>query len=258
MDIKRILLGPSPKPECPIVEDDKQWIETNLLWLIQELGKQKLTEAPTILLNKQFFPDQYEETPESVETMFNTVCRLMRIERDSVELMFYSDYVDPSGYGIPLHGQTHEGPAGLYLSKNDTYIVAIEAASFSNPITLIATMAHELAHVHLLGHKMIDAGRVDHEPLSDLFVIFSGMGIFTANSAFQFRQWDKNMQQGWSARRLGYLPEPMIGYALACYAWLRNEHNPRWSKQVAYNVRVFMKRTTKYFELTGDTRLKRE
>ena len=38
---------------------------------------------------------------------------------------------------------------------------------------------------------------------------------------------DRNMQ-GWSARRLGYLSEEALGYALAGYPQERGEASPRW------------------------------
>jgi hypothetical protein len=47
----------------------------------------------------------------------------------------------------------------------------------------------------------------DSEPLTDLLTVFFGAGIFTANSAFQFGQWQTHSHQGWQATRLGYLSE---------------------------------------------------
>lgn len=36
------------------------------------------------------------------------------------------------------------------------------------------------------------------------------------------------LSQGWSARRLGYLSEEQLGYALARFAFERGEGKPSW------------------------------
>ena len=55
------------------------------------------------------------------------------------------------------------------------------------------------------------------EPMNDLLTVFLGFGIFTANSAFHFKQYTTDRAQGWSAGRSGYLFE-------------RREAKPAWRK----------------------------
>lgn len=256
MDIKRILFGPPSDPECPISKEDVEWTENKILWIASVVGKEKLLSVRTILPNKEYFPDEYRETEDYGESVFERLMKYMSIDEKSVELAFYSDYVNPANYNIPLHSQTHLGPSGLYMSKDNRYLVAIEYNNLASPIKMIATMAHELGHVLLIGSGMISSEDIDHEPLTDILVIFLGLGVFIANAAFQFKQWNKIMQQGWSASKLGYLPEPMIGYILACYALFHGNSKPHWTKQINYNIRVYMNKSIKYINQTGDTQLK--
>ena len=46
--------------------------------------------------------------------------------------------------------------------------------------------------------------------------------------------------------RLGYLTEPMFGYGLARYAWLRDERDPQWARYLDTNPRTFVKRGLRY------------
>jgi hypothetical protein len=71
--------------------------------------------------------------------------------------------------------------------------------------------------------------------------VYFGAGIFNANAAFQFSQWQDVVasRQGWSTRRLGYLSEEEFGYALACYANIRGEKQPTWARFLESNIRHF-------------------
>lgn len=61
--------------------------------------------------------------------------------------------------------------------------------------------------------------RCDQERLTDLATDFFGLGLFTANAAFDYSP----KSARWKASRPGYLSEAMSGYALAYCADLRDE-----------------------------------
>jgi hypothetical protein len=110
-------------------------------------------------------------------------------------------------------------------------------------------IAHELGHVRLFGKRRINSDRQDHEPLTDLATVYLGMGIFTANAAVNFGRisgYGIEPAGGWLSRRLGYMTEPMFGYALACYAVVRGELDPAWAKYLDTNPRVYMKQGLRY------------
>jgi hypothetical protein len=125
-------------------------------------------------------------------------------------------------------------PAGYSGSEDDVRAVF---ASVCARVALVATIAHELGHERLLGESRIDASRRDGEPLTDLFSVFFGFGIFSANAAFEFRSSDRSYQTS----KLGYLTEAMYGYALARYAWLRGETSPAWAAHLDTNPRTYLK-----------------
>ena len=154
--------------------------------------------------------------------------------------------------------EEYSGAAGLYFSttsKETRKKIAINISQFKNPTKLVATIAHELGHVILLGGGKISRDDKDHEYLTDLITVFFGLGIFTANSAFQFSQWQDHSHQGWSASRLGYMSEETFAYSLAGYAWIRGEINPKWSNYLAMNVGHYFKQSMKYLGKGGQTSL---
>ena len=85
--------------------------------------------------------------------------------------------------------------------------------------------------------------------------VFLGFGVFTANAAFRFSQYTSNQTQGWSTNRLGYLSEPMLGYALARFAYERGEAKPDWGSFVSGNIVPNMKRSLAWLSHTQASRL---
>jgi len=114
----------------------------------------------------------------------------------------------------------------------------------------VATLAHELGHVILLGGGLLDRAVKDMEPMTNLLTVFLGFGIFNANCAGRFRQWHKDGRQGWSMQRLGYLPEEIYGYALARFAQERGERRPKWVGHLSTNVCTYFKKSASWLEST--------
>jgi hypothetical protein len=215
---------------CPVAPREQRWIEESTSLFRRELGPGRPVVLPAD------FPGPYH-----VDDVFRRVCR-------------YAE-VDPAPITVELHGGGGEAElaraagldlrsstaAGDYRREGGRPVIGIDVASAAHPARLIATIAHELAH-HRLGERGLDRDRADREPLADLLTVHLGLGIFTANAAFEYRV----DQRRRSTHRLGYLTEPMFGYALACHAWLREETAPAWARHVDGNPRSALRRGLRY------------
>lgn len=67
------------------------------------------------------------------------------------------------------------------------------------------------------------------------------MGVLTANATIRDRGWSNGTWAGWQTSRLGYLNQRTFGYALARFAWARNETKPPWLEHVRADVRAPLK-----------------
>lgn len=229
------------EPECPIDLETKEWIEQRWAWLTDQFGAQRVRAAEVILPTPEFFPDEFEGKPDDARPILDRVCAYMGIAPETVELTCYEDR------NPVQEGEWRHGTAGLYLEEAGKYQVWIEQGNLGDPLALIATMAHELAHVHLLGHRRITADAEDHEPLTDLLTVFLGFGVFTANSVIRERAWLAGGEAGWSMGRLGYLSMPMFGYALARFAEARGEEQPKWAQHLRADVSEAFTKTRRFF-----------
>jgi hypothetical protein len=244
-------------PKCPVAAEDKAWIDGSMLWLVEEFGRDALRDATVVLPTDEFFPDPFSEDEEDVRALVGRVCVYMGVDPARVELEFFTDENKELRPYLPFDEYSHEGVAGHYRKRRGKFLINIESSQLTDPMFLVATSAHELGHVRLIGEGRVSAAFEDHEPLTDLLTVFLGMGVFTGNSVFGFRQWTDAFSQGWQTERRGYMTEEMFGYALALFAYLRAERDPAWSKHLRGNVAAYFKGGHKYLEKTGDTPLKK-
>ncbi len=239
-------------PKCPIDLETKAWLDASFCWLINEFGIESLREIEVILPIAEYFPAPFDGSESSIRTMVEQVCVYMSVDPKLVRLGLYRNET-----GSEIHqfaaAETGSHALGTYHTGQDgRYNVSLDTGQATNAEAFIATIAHELGHVILIGEQRLDPDYEDHEPMTDLVVIFYGLGIFTANSIFSFGQYTNTMGQGWRAERRGYLTEEMCGYALALFALARNEPKPDWTSYLNQNVRTYLKQSLKFLCKDGN------
>jgi hypothetical protein len=238
------------RPTCPLDPHAKQWLESRLQWLADDFGIDVFVRRALVLPLDEFFPDPYDGSEASVRTLLDRVCRYMDADPERVELEYVNNanrvwMVNDRGDYLP-----HE--AGLYDERSQQIVIHLETSQLDEPLNLVGTMAHELAHLRLLGERRIDGEVFDNELLTDLTVVFHGLGVFLANSP---RSWQSQFSHwpGSDARRPEYMTQPMFGYALAHAAWFRNERKPAWAKFLRPDARCSFKQGLRYLWETGDS-----
>lgn len=242
----------------PVPEAERAFLDRSLLWLASEFSWEPAL-APVVTPTSEFFPDDWLGTDEEIDDLMERVCRMMRVPAERVQLEIFADDEDPIQSLVPVSKGRRSGPAGLFFDKKrkGRFIIAVSERILGDALTMVSTLAHELAHVHLLGDKRISAEDENHEKVTDLLTIFFGLGLFTANSAFQFSQWDGGGWHGWETSRLGYLDEPSLGYALAAYGWVRGESDPKWQKYLAQGVLPYFRQAARFLAESGESTLPR-
>jgi len=250
-------------PKLPVSDQERLWVDEGFRRLDTMLGKSRMLEAKVILPTDDYFPDPYDKTPAAVEKLFHRICSYMRVDRGRIELEIFRDETEELREVLPYWSGGSSGCAGFYQHRTgaegdegqrdeERMLVALRSTLLKDPPVLIATIAHELGHVILLGGRLMDTRVPDHEPMTDLLTVFLGLGIFGANSVARFRQFQDATRQSWSMERLGYLSEEVYGYALARFAIERGESKSEWAKHLSTNVRAFFKRSRVWLEKNSD------
>ena len=223
---------------CPIPEDNRIWLERSFLLLLDLFGKENTKQRKVLIPHHSDFPIKYNGDEQTAFETLKIVAGQMEVAYNEIHLDFYDERVkevstgSPFGQGIFLKSAKDDnGAAGLYWGKAEDgkYNISLVRSKFKQPESMVATLAHEIAHIKLLGENRLDK---NDEKLTDLATIFFGLGIFNANEAFKtFRGVDYS---GW--RKMGYLTQMEWGYALSLFAYIREEENPGWIKHLTLNI----------------------
>ena len=228
-------------PRPPVRVQEKAWIEYRFAWLLEQLGARRLLDAQMIEPTDEFFPGEYRGTPADAEVMYRRVCKFMGVNPAEMELEVLPADDMPSAGGHYDRTEPTKKPA---LRVSDAKIV--------DPEALVATLAHEVAHHILLGGGLMTGEEPDHELTTDLLPCVLGLGIFTANSTVRTAGGSSGTWHWWSFQRNGYMPSQGIGYALAIFAWLRDERSPKWKRHLRLDAREPLVAGLRYLRRTSD------
>jgi len=225
-------------------------------WFTEQFGSRQL-QADVVLPTARFLPPDYSATKSEIEHLVTSACLHMQVDRQWIDLQLF----DGSAEKRAAQSGTKRA-VGHFHMANGRAVVSLDLAEAADPIMLLAIVVHELCHVRLLGEKRITADRKDHERLTDLLTVFFGFGIFGTNAAMRFDRRaskaviiprgefdDRTLNAARSNdgyNRLGYLSSAEFGYALGCYAWLRRELDPGWSKFVNPGPLAAMRQSLKF------------
>ncbi|MCA8996516.1 MAG: hypothetical protein KDA80_06020 [Planctomycetaceae bacterium] len=239
------------RPTCPVDSAAKNWIESRLIWLSKQFGMDTFVRRAVVRPTNEFFECSYSPTPKGAQALLQQVSRYMDVDPDRVSINIFTDknplyFVNEQGLYLPK-------VAGLYEEGFQTTI-HLESSQLENPMDLVGTMAHELAHLRLMGEGRVTGEGFDNELLTDLTVVFYGLGLFLANSP---RAWQSQFSTwpGTNIKRPEYMTMAMFGYALAHAAWLRNERNPNWLKNLRPDARAETKQGIRFLFETSDSKL---
>lgn len=153
-------------------------------WLVAEFGRDILLRP--IALPTDVIPDGYDGSREAATELCGRVDGRMDLRPGQCGLSFELDGVRrSSNRGTTVVVKEQHGRWSRGAGQNQIELSPTLAA---DPVALIAIYAHEVGHELLLGGDRISlTRRPDHEPLTDLITVFYGLGIFTANAAYERR-----------------------------------------------------------------------
>lgn len=242
--------------KCPVDEPTRRWIEYAMKWMFSSFGEEFCKEQKVYVSLKELLND-FGKQQASLYDIANIVAEVMHLNMSEIVLDVYEEgekIIESNSE--PIYIKEEEGElttGGLYIGKNEQgkYEVGIEKSLLKEPIALIYTIAHEFAHIKLLGEKRIEE---NDEYLTDLLPIIFGLGVFGANSVFSFSQ----TTNAWGYRTSGYLTQMEWGYALAVYTLLKEEENPKWLESLPKNIHSDYKKSLKFIENNRDKLFQQE
>jgi hypothetical protein len=217
----------------PMVDAEASgWILRAFRWALEQFGTDVFFEHIILVTpTSEHFPSQAGDGHQKALMLFDCVRRLSGMQNWPCKLVAQQPDLNPVVDPITVIQDAPKAPAGTFsISRQEEpeVVITYNPAMVRRPQALIATLAHELAHY--LGQASDSpppGGEKNWEHATDLLAVFTGFGLFLANSATEFQQFTGFNNQGWSSRKLGYLSEFEMVYCLAVFCTLKKIERER-------------------------------
>src|SRR4051812_4084374 len=143
-------------PRSPVAEDERAWLDESFSWLVVQFGED-VARRPIVEPTRAHFPVPGFVGEANVCAVLDLVADRMAVPATRIAL----DYVDAQPVGGRRWQHAYRGPAGHYHEHDGTAVITVYGDQTANGTTLVATLAHELGHVRLLGEGRIAEDRRD-------------------------------------------------------------------------------------------------
>lgn len=208
-------------PTLPIDADELEWQLATFKWLTDEFGA--VGDTKLVLPTSEFFPKIDAAADRRVALLFDQVRSAAGMEQWACELVA-GDAERPIHAGNAQLLVHHDAPppCGTFRIEGEgddaRAIITYNPNLAGNEEALVATFAHELGHYLLCTASTPPPGGIDLlELATDLGAVYLGFGIFLANSARNFRQFQSAGEMGWASQLQGYLSEAALVTATAIF-----------------------------------------
>lgn len=184
-----------------------------------------VADTPVALPTRDFFPPTEALGHARAEHIFGCIRAIMRMPATDWPCVLVQQPRRTTGVQVAefVHVGGGEDPGGTFRVDADGAVMITYAPDLiDDPMGLVATLAHELAH-YLLAAESDLVEDETHELMTDLTVAYAGLGVFGANTAFSFQQHGDAFGQGWRSRSSGYLSPRSWAFALAVFGELRGD-----------------------------------
>ncbi|HEX6375706.1 MAG TPA: hypothetical protein VFZ91_08285 [Allosphingosinicella sp.] len=208
-------------PKLPIDADELEWQLATFKWLGLEFGP--FGGAPLVLPTPQWFPPSPRNGHGRTEDLFAAVKAAAGLADWPCELRAGAgERPAHVGTGLLLRHLGAAPPCGTFTIAGEDggqrVVITYNPSLADDPTAMIATFAHELGHYLMSTARTAPPGGWElHELHTDLTAVYLGFGIFLANSARSFSQFQSAGEMGWSSRTQGYLSERALVTATAIF-----------------------------------------
>lgn len=209
------------KAKPPVDIDEFDWMMACTKWFIDEFAQEGMASA-IVLPDHTYFVETDKQGHELALDLFGQVknhCGMTDWPCDLIPGV--AERETRVAVGLGLRHETESAPLGTFGYHDGRYYISYNPSELNRQTSLVATFAHELAHYLLHTAKTAPpGGRELEEHATDLAAVLLGFGVFMANSAKNFSQFQTMEEVGWEMRPQGYLTEIALVSGLAIFARL--------------------------------------
>lgn len=218
---------------------DLQRIDREVLKLQRRLmGKLNVCSLPIVVPTEEFFDfrikSKLDFAQHAIEKLA-AICDLRRRRfRCCEDAELEGELIGINTYRSEREGQRYRA----HVLSDGTVRVGFSRSALNNRKLLLGTITQYMTVLAAREYSV----PLGHAPRSwfliDLCSIHFGLGVLSANAAFEFNKSTGGGVYRWSVHTSGVLSEAQFGYGLALYAEIRGEVEPSWKEHLDPDVRA--------------------
>ncbi|MCJ8331822.1 MAG: hypothetical protein HRT89_16350 [Lentisphaeria bacterium] len=228
------------KPFLP--EADQEFVFECYHWLLTYFGGDHFyNDVGLVPPTERHFPTMEGTSEEVAQKTFLRVKRYAQMKKWKCRFKAQEEDPDP-GPMVFTDEEKYSAGGTFSIDKKGRVTITYNPSIVSDPVTMIATFAHELGH-YLTSTAPVPppGGWENWEYLTDITAVFMGFGIFQANAAALYI----NTGLGWRSSNLGYLTEKGYCYVLAIFILLKGIDPKAVYPHCNTNIKQYLKRAIK-------------
>ena len=202
-------------PSLPVDRDEFEWLLACFAWIDRTLGARDGEDGFTPRLVLPGDPDL--AAAQTAQALFEAVKHAAGLEQWECRLEKAETRREMINTGMPTGAYSQNSALGTFSVEGNTPVIRYDPALLRQPDALVATFAHELAHLVIHSLDRPPGGEDLEEHATDCMAVYLGFGVFLANSARQFSQFEDGGLQGWQSETAGYLSEGALVTCLAMF-----------------------------------------
>jgi hypothetical protein len=211
-----------------------------LAQLISAMGSETFLAAPMIEPSDRWFPDRWTPDEAGVQHLLRRLLDYASLA--SLTLVLEIDQFSTPQGEVLLDGRAggHAGTAAWFAGIRDgTCLFGVDTTQLADPVGLVGTLAHEVAHAYRHAQHLRIADPAIDEPLTDLTTVYLGFGILTANASQRYRSGRSGPGGSWYSRAEGgYLGMQALSYLLAAQVIARGTAPKSIARTLSPNQRA--------------------
>ena len=224
---------------------EREWLWAALQTLVDARGEQTILTAPILLPDDRYFPDRWTPDSQGVAALAKRLLGYAGLAHLAVDVEIFVEPTEVREVGLDgrAASTTHAGAAAWFAGiRGNTCYVGAEQDQLDDPLAIVGSMAHEIAHAYRRAHRLERPDRDLEEKLTDVTTIYLGFGILTTASSARFitKQHD-NLASSYRHVKQGYLAAHEMAFMLASQLSLRGYDTPtvrRFARQLPANQRA--------------------
>lgn len=229
------LFWKSKKKTLKITQTDREWVESNFRWLLNEFNEAHW-KSSQIIISQEYFPETFKSREIKVENILIDCCNHLDLDYNLFLIELLSDIRDTNK--IPYEFGDHPLDCLIdFNEKYNKYQIVINKDILKHPNRFISLFCYEMSKVRLIESKIDFNSGGDSKYFLFLASVYFGYGVIISKNLIDI---GISLDSGWESKWFltTDFPYPILAYTLALYSIYKEEDNPFWVAYLPEEIRI--------------------